>query len=242
MIPTNPSTKIALVTGASSEIGAATVARLISRGYFVLLQYNKTEPVLDKKIRNKIHVYKVDFSLRSNLSTFVHQLGVDVPHLDLIVNCAAQHEKNLALLEDPVVFEKVAAVNVYAPIALIKNIHTKMKDRENPSVIFISSYYALGKGSLKNIFYASTKTSLLTISRVIASECSPIRSNVIIPGYIKTKTYQKGRKEKDFKLDMKSSLNNDFVKIDSIVKAIDFIIDNKSVNATQIRVDGGLHV
>ena len=41
---------------------------------------------------------------------------------------------------------------------------------------------------------------------------------------------------------MKSSLNNDFVKIDSIVKAIDFIIDNKSVNATQIRVDGGLHV
>lgn len=235
--------KIGLVTGASSEVGFAVVEKLVSMGFFVVAQYNNNRPVLDSKISKSIYLLKVDFFSQKQLFNFVNKLELELPYIDLIVNCAAQHEKNLSLIQDEYsMFERVSKINMFAPIYIVKKLYKKMSNRDNSLIISISSFYAFGKGSLSNIFYAATKTSLLTISRIFALEYSPIRSNIIIPGYINTKTYRKGRSSKDVENDKKNSLNKELTSSLSILKTIEFIINNRSINAAEIKVDGGLYI
>ena len=237
------SKKIAVVTGASSEIGVVIVKDLILKGFYVVAQYNDNRPMLDDKVSQSVYLYKADFLSGKGLANFVTKLEFSLPYIDLIVNCAALHEKHLTSLQDEYsIFQKVSKINTFVPIYIVKKLHKKMLKRENSLIISISSFYAVGKGSLSNIFYATTKTSLLTMSRIFALEYIPIRSNVIIPGYVDTKTYRKGRSNKDIENDKKSSLNKELTSSVSILKTVEFIINNKSINAAEIKVDGGLYI
>lgn len=235
--------KIGLVTGASSEIGVAIAEKLVSMGFFVFAQYSSHVPLLSERVRDEISLIKVDFLSDKDLDIAIKELLRRAPHFDIIINCAALHEKYLRKEKDEYsTFQKVSKVNVFAPLYIVKKLHKKMTKREDPLVVFISSFYSHKRGSLLNIFYAATKTSLLTISRILAIEYVPMRSNVIIPGYVNTKTYKKGRSDIDIKRDIDNSLNGSLVPVIDIVKAIEFVISNKSINATEIKVDGGLHI
>lgn len=235
--------KIGLVTGASSEIGLAVVEKLVSMGFFVFAQYNNNQPEVKQELIEHVKFFKVNFLFDQELTSFTQLLELEAPHLDVVVNCASLHEKYLLSDQDDYsIFQKVSKVNMFTPLFIIKRLHKKMSERESSSVIFISSFYSRGKGSLSNIYYAITKTALLTMSRVLAIEHSPVRSNIIVPGYVDTRTYRKGRVEEDIEKDIKNSLNKHLVPVLDIVKTVEFIIENKSLNASEIKVDGGLYI
>lgn len=235
--------KTCLVTGASSEIGIEIVKKMVSVGYFVFAHYKDNVPELSEEFKSSVSFLKADFSDNAEFENFINELETKIKNLDLIINCAGLHEKNLREdLGEYEKFQQVSRINIFVPIHLFKKLKSKMQNTENPLVIFISSYYSHGGGDFDNIYYSATKTSLSTISRIIAKENSPIRSNLVTPGYVNTDSYRKGRTKEEIDEDKNGSLVGDFVKVGDVVNAIEFIIDNKSINATEIRVDGGLDI
>lgn len=236
-------TKIALVTGGSSEFGSRIAEKLVALNFYVVVQYCNNKPVLTATHAEKIALVKADFSSQSQLSRFAQKLGANLPHLDIVINCAALHDKHFPdSLESYPAFQKISMVNTYSPVFLIEKLHTKMRNRENALIILISSYYAYKRGALSNIFYSASKTSLLSLSRIFAIEYAPIRSNVIIPGFVDTKTYRLGRDKQRIATEEKSSLNQCLTPIQNIVQTVEFMIQNQSLTATEIKVDGGLNI
>lgn len=235
--------KTALITGAYSEIGFKVCSILASEGYRLICQYT-TCPKDELLVTQKINFVSVqaDFNDQKSLESFVNFVCEHADTVDVIVHCAAKHEKTILEGTSESIFDTIAHVNLFAPIFITEKFVDKMKTSDNPIVIFISSTYAKQRGSLKNIYYASTKTALHTVSRIFARDFAPIRSNVIMPGYVDTPMYRSGREESEVEQDKQSALNRKLVPSQDIAETVLFIVKNKSINGTVIPVDGGLHL
>lgn len=235
--------KTAVITGASSEIGAAVCRALLLSGYRVIGQYAFHPCGFSSERESGAFVpVQSNFVDKASLESFVDFVCDYSDTVDVIVHCAAKHEKEIPGKSEEEVFDMVFRVNVFSPTIITRKLLEKMRTSDNPVVIFISSTYVRHLGSLKNIYYAASKTALHTISRIIARESVPIRSNVIVPGYVLTPTYQQGRSESDIDQDKKAALNGSLVTSSDIAETVLFIIKNKSINGASISVDGGLRV
>lgn len=235
--------KTALITGASSEIGMAMCHVLAAQDFRIICQYatDRKGDLFREKKKDFIPV-RADFNDQESVGEFIDFINSSADSIDVIVHCAAKHEKMIADAADAALFDAVAHVNLFAPIFITRALADKMKRSDNPAIIFISSTYAKQRGSLENIYYASTKTALHTVSRIFAREFSPIRSNVIMPGHVDTPSYRFGRSRSDRERDEAASLGHALVLPQDIADTALFIIENKSVNGSVIAVDGGLHI
>ncbi len=234
--------KTAVVTGAYSEIGLQICKGLASQGYKLICQYSSIEKnyILQNEGITDFISAKADFSDDKSVKQFIDFIYKKTDTVDILVHCAAKHEKNTGYKIEQLIFDVIAHVNLFSPIFITQNLIDLMKKSGNPCIIFVSSTYYKQLGSLKNIYYASTKTALHTVSRIFAREYSPVRSNVIVPGFVDTPTYNLGRNTSQIDLDKKASLNKILVSPQAIVETVLFIIKNKSINGTTIDVDGGL--
>jgi 3-oxoacyl-[acyl-carrier protein] reductase len=235
--------KTALVTGAFSAIGLEICRVLSLRGYKLICQYanNSKGRLLKEKGIDFASVIS-DFSSHKSVVELVDFIDKQTNSLDVIVHCASKHEKLMTSSSEEIIFNTVAHVNLFAPVFITNRLIDKMRMSDNPVIIFISSTYAKQLGSTKNIYYASTKTALHTVSRILARELPPVRSNVIMPGYVDTPSYRLGRTDIDIERDKQLSLNKTLVSAQDIADATLFIIDNRLVNGSVVTVDGGLNI
>lgn len=233
--------KTAIITGAFSDIGLEICDALGSQGYKLICQYSSKEnSVLLKSKGFDVISVRANFSTHKGILKFIDYLEKKTDSVDILVHCAAQVEKRMKNIPEASVFSIISNVNLYAPILITKKMVIKMKQSENPNILFLSSTYAKRLGSLKSIYYASTKSALIAVSRIFAQEFVGIRSNVIIPGYVDTKTYRLERDVSRIKKDKKLALTKKLVSPKEISDTVDFIIKNKALNGAVIEVDGGL--
>lgn len=233
--------KTAIITGASSEIGLAVCDALASQGFRLICQYSEhpKESLLRGKNIDFVSV-GADFSDQQSTEQFVAFVEDHTASIEVIVHCAAKHEKMITDETGEHIFDIVARVNLFAPIYITNKLASKMRLSDNPVIIFISSTYAEQFGTFDNIYYAATKTALHTVSRICARELFPIRSNVIVPGYVDTPSYRLGRTDVLIQKDEQASVSKKLVSAQDIADTVLFIVSNKSVNAATMAVDGGL--
>ena len=190
--------KLALVTGASRGIGAATAAALAAAGAHVILVARNAKSL--EEIEGRIHdaggsatIAPLDLTEGDSIGKLAAAVGERWSALDLLVLNAAMLG-SLTPVEhiDPKEYAKLLATNLLAPQALIAAFDPMLRHAERADIVALTS----SVGSEPRAFwgaYGSSKAALETLMLAYADEtehAGKIRVHVVDPGATRTRMRQ----------------------------------------------------
>jgi len=188
----------ALITGASSGIGAACATAFGARGARVLMHYNRQESEAQRIMERVRGAGGQGELLRADLATMdgIRSLARDLAgrRIDILVNNAGsliQRTPVLNFTEE--LWEQVLTLNLTSAFFLAKAVLAGMVERKSGFVVNVSSVAARNGGGLGALAYASAKGALSTMTMGLAKEFAPlgIRINAVSPGTIDTNYHRK---------------------------------------------------
>jgi short-subunit dehydrogenase len=186
MTNTNPGT--ALVTGASSGIGAVYADRLARRGYDLILVARSEEKLaaLAKHITattgRVVRVVPADLTSDSDLAR-VEAVIAESPTLTLLVNNAGVGAMAALLQADIGKMTDLIALNVTAPTRLAYKAVPGFVERGAGAVINISSIVAVAPELLNGV-YGGSKAFMLALSQSMHHELADkgVKVQAVLPG------------------------------------------------------------
>jgi 3-oxoacyl-[acyl-carrier protein] reductase len=186
--------KVALVTGGSRGIGAASARALADQGANVAISYvaspEKAEAVVaELKAKGvKARAYKADQASTEEVDQLVKDVAKDFGRLDILVNNAgvavggAVDDPN----SDTVALARQDAINVHGVIAAIRAASNLMG--EGGRIVTIGSFLATRASVPGLADYTASKAAVVGYSKGAARDLGPrgITVNVLQPGSIDT--------------------------------------------------------
>jgi 3-oxoacyl-[acyl-carrier protein] reductase len=185
--------KVAVVTGGSSGIGAATVRMLADEGASVVICYNKglerARTLLDElpKAEHRIQHLAVEDS--SSVRRAAEEIGNAYGRADILVNSAGftrpiPHAQLDAL--DDALLDAILIANVRGPFAMIRALVPLLRKADEGVIVNVSSISAF-TGSGSNIAYCASKAALDTMTLSLARVLGPqIRVLCVSPAAVAT--------------------------------------------------------
>ena len=187
-----PETRVAIVTGSSSGIGAAVARRAAREGYNVLVNYNSNregaEEVVAYCLEQGVEAVAVgadvgeDAACRALAGVAADSWG----RIDVLVNNAGTtkfcaHGDLEGLDADD--FHRLYQVNTIGAFQMIRAVAPVMKQRGG-AIVNVASVAGL-KGVGSSLAYACSKAAMLAINKSMARELGPeIRVNAVCPGMV----------------------------------------------------------
>ena len=189
-------TKIALVTGASRGIGAATAIQLAADGYAVCVNYMGSKDKADQvvaditKAGGKAIAVQGDMGVEADILRLFNTADKELGPVTALVNNAALNRTHGsgAVEEMPLeLLESVYRVNVFGVFIACREAVKRMKQAGGGAIVNVSSEAAKFGGN-RMTHYASSKAAINTFTIGFAREVAPygIRVNTISPGIIDT--------------------------------------------------------
>ena len=187
--------KLALVTGASRGIGAATAEALAAAGAHVILTARTAKAL--EEIEDRIHaaggnstIAPMDLAQRDQIAKLAEAIAGRWGSLDIMILNAAMLG-SLAPVEhlDAKEFERVIALNLLAPQALIAAFDPMLRRAKQADVIGITS----SVGATPRAFwggYGASKAALDTLLLAYADETAHsgrLRVQIVDPGATRTR-------------------------------------------------------
>jgi short-subunit dehydrogenase len=187
----------ALVTGASSGIGAIYADRLARRGHDLILVARDRESLgtLAKRLINdtgrSVEVINADLTKKEDLARVEQVLRTDAGITVLVNNAGTAMSGDLASA-DPDRLENMIRLNVLAPSLLALAAIPGFVARGTGTLINISSVLALAPENF-NGSYSGTKAYILNLSLRLQQEVASkgIRVQVVLPGATRTAIWEK---------------------------------------------------
>jgi 3-oxoacyl-[acyl-carrier protein] reductase len=190
----------ALVTGASSGIGAETAVAFGSRGAYVLVHYNASrtgaEDALSRlrEAGGEGELLAADLSTESGIDGFVQQLGSLARRIDILINNAGSLVERRKFLElTPDLWNRVITLNWTSAMRIAQAVLPGMIERKRGFIVNLSSIAARNGGGIGAVAYASSKAAVSCMTKGMAKEFAPygIRVNAISPGTIDNNFHRK---------------------------------------------------
>ena len=178
--------RVALVTGASSGIGEATVLELIRRGFVVYAGARRVERMAHLAERGA-RVIRLDVTDDESMSAAVTGILNDQGRIDVLVNNAGvARDGILALFSDDDV-DTVVDLNIKGTVYMTRLVSRRMLARRRGHIVNISSIVGLS-GYRGLAVYSASKAALDGMTRALARELGSrgIVVNGIAPGYLRT--------------------------------------------------------
>ncbi|AMP15754.1 SDR family NAD(P)-dependent oxidoreductase [Collimonas pratensis] len=186
----------ALITGASSGIGAVYARRLAARGHDLVLVARATDRLdtLANELRDahgvSIEVLTADLTDGQQLEPVLQRLRSETP-IDILVNNAGAGLLGDFANADPAEMHKLLQLNVLAPTLLASAAIGGMVERGSGSIINIASVLALLPEYSHGI-YAATKSYVLTLSQSLAAEVTKgVYIQAVLPAATRTEIYER---------------------------------------------------
>ncbi len=185
--------KVALITGGSRGIGAATVRMFVQAGAKVVFNYQSAREQAEALVREvgteNCRAVRCDLSSTTAAEQLVAAATAAFGRLDILV---ANH--GIWPPEDAPVdrmrdeqWHRTIAVNLDAVFVLIKHSVAQMKKQTGGSIVLVSST-AGQRGEAFHCDYAASKGALISMTKGLSTELAPdgIRVNCIAPGWVDT--------------------------------------------------------
>lgn len=185
------STKRALITGATSGIGAAIAARLAREG-FALVMLGRDKQRL-ARLRTSLASQEtaetelVDLARPDRLARTMQKLAKRLPTLDAIVHAAGLFVGGSALETDREDLEQMLQVNVHAPMAITRALLPSL-ERARGTLVFINSSGVL-RPQRQTASYMACKHALRALTDSLREEVNTrgVRVTTIYPGRTATR-------------------------------------------------------
>lgn len=191
--------RVALVTGASSGIGAATASVLADLGAIVALGYHQNEEganqVLDQIMKEggKALAICADMRRAADISSLVKRATDELGPIDILVNNAGSLVQRQAIRElTPERWNEIMNLNLTSVMLCSQAVATSMIERKRGAIINIVSIAGRTGGGPGAAAYSVAKGGLITFTKSLAKELAPhdVRVNAISPGVIDTPFHQ----------------------------------------------------
>ncbi len=189
--------RTALITGASSGIGAALARELASRGITVGLVARRQDRLAEVLAECQTDApgsryFVEDLADPSAAARVADAAWSAFGHVDVLVNNAAIPGVRHVTRLDPGEVERVMQVNFQAPVRLTLALLPRMLERAAGTIVNVSS---LGGrlGILREAAYCSSKFALCGWSESLALDLwnTPLQVKLIIPGAVDTEIWDR---------------------------------------------------
>ena len=178
----------ALITGASSGIGAVYADRLARRGYDLILVARNVERLAALAMRltdetgRSVEILAADLTERTDLSSVERVLRTDAS-ITLLLNNAGVGATAPLLRSDIVKMDAMIALNVGVPTHLTYAVAPAFVARGSGTIINIASIVAIAPELLNGV-YGGSKAFVLAFSRSLHHELADegIRVQAVLPG------------------------------------------------------------
>lgn len=182
----------ALVTGASSGIGAGLAVALAKAGATVGLAARRTERLQDVLEACRVHspasrIWTIDLARREAADELAEAVTSELGSVDLLVNCAGIPKRRHVTRLDPITVEQVMQVNYLAPVRLTLALLPGMLERHEGRIVNVSSVAAT-LSSPGEAAYDASKAALSAFSEAMAVDLwdTGIKVMVVYPGLVDT--------------------------------------------------------
>lgn len=236
-------TRVALVTGGSGGIGAATCRALAADGFHVLVGYggsaDKAQAVVEA-CDGAAQAVHVDVTDEASVTAAVEQ-ATEVGTLAVVVNNAGIADDDLLMRLDPARFDRTIEVNLRGAYLVSRAAIRPMLRARHGRIISVASVVAL-RGNVGQTAYAASKAGLIGFTKSLAREVARkgITANVVAPGFVATAmTDELGDAARETLVDMAPT--GRAVEADEVAAAIRFLAADAagSITGAVLPVDGG---
>lgn len=185
----------ALITGASSGIGAIYADRLARRGYDLLLVARDAGRLIELSMRLR-REYSIeatplaaDLGKPPELAAVVERLRTDST-ISILVNCAGVGPSGKLLAAEPASLDRLVHLNVNALHALAVAAARAFAARGAGAIINIASVVALMQERF-NASYVASKSFVLSFTQALDAEVKPlgVRVQAVLPGFTRTEIF-----------------------------------------------------
>jgi len=177
---------VALVTGASSGIGAASARRLAAAGYRVALNYRDHAGEAES-IASSVDgkAYQADVAEPDAVAKMIRAIESELGPIGLAVCNAGTYTECLLDDLDDGLWERTLRVNLGGCYHVARAVAPGMR-RRGGAIITISSEMAFVGGSASS-HYVASKAAILGFTKALARELAPtVRVNAVAPGPVDT--------------------------------------------------------
>jgi NAD(P)-dependent dehydrogenase (short-subunit alcohol dehydrogenase family) len=245
--------RVALVTGASRNIGAAIAVRLATDGAAVAVNYWGEDTQAEAQaLVNRLTAtgsdaaaFNCDVGQERPVAELIEGIETALGRVDILVNNAALSVASDVKWTDVTSenWEQVMRVNLFGAFFCARAVFPGMSRSGRGQIVNVSSVRAL-TARAGNIHYTASKAALLGFTRTLAAELGPagIRVNTVVVGAIKTPeeaVYGQGA-EIDARI-----INNQCLKRrgqpEDVAAAVSFLVsaDSSFITGQALLVDGG---
>ncbi|WP_342710005.1 SDR family oxidoreductase [Bradyrhizobium sp. B124] len=254
-------TKVAIVTGSATGLGAACAIELADRGWNITINYSKSKKDAEETFE-KVKAKGVDAILvQANVGQDADCRKLAAATLEkwgridgLINNAATTKFQKEGDLEDvtPEDFECIMRINVAGPYMMTRAVWPTMRKQweereERGSIVNISSIGgATGNGS--SIPYVASKGGLNTMTLALARWLGPaVRVNTVCPGIVQGRWLLNGMGETEYEKLKEKMTQNTPLRLagtaeQSAEAAVFFLTSASGVTGEILLVDAGSHL
>ena len=192
---------VAIVTGGSRGVGAATAKMLSKNGWNVIITCSSSIEEAEKVAKEcsnetaQVIALQADVSNDLDCKATINKAIEKWNRIDALINNAGttkfvwdHSDLNSLDAED---FQHIYAVNVVGPFQMVKASKEHLLNSANPCVVNVSSIGGI-KGIGSSLAYASSKGALNSMTLSMARNLGPIRVNAVCPGFIEGEWLKKG--------------------------------------------------
>lgn len=247
---------VAIVTGSSSGVGAASALALAQRGCHVVINYSRNEEgarATERSCREagvETEVVGADVAEDADCRRLVEAAEKKWGRLDAVVNnagttkfCAHDNLEGLSK-ED---FLRIYSVNTVGAYQMCRAAAPIMKRGGQGSIVNVASVAGvMGVGS--SIAYAASKGALVTMTLSLARVLGPeIRVNAVCPGFIQGEWLKQGMGAENYErtkafLDSSTPLRQTMTP-EKVARSILYLVaDAIGITGETLLVDGGMHL
>ncbi len=251
------SNNVAIVTGSSSGVGAATARLLASLGCHVVINYNSNADGANEVAEDCIGEGAETLVCQGNVAedidcrAMVEQAIGKWGRVDILVNNAGttkfcDHANLEGLDSDD--FHRIYGVNVVGAYQMVRAVSTPMKSQEEGGVIVNVASTAGVTGIGSCIAYAASKGALVTMTLSLARSMGPeLRVNAVCPGFIEGEWLREGFGDKKYEELMNFNRKNSALGVTATAETVAdailcFITGPQIVTGETLIVDGGRHL
>jgi 3-oxoacyl-[acyl-carrier protein] reductase len=187
--------RVALVTGASSGIGAATAVTLADLGARVAIGYHRNTRGAEET-RNRIVsgggsavALTADVRRADDIRRLVDRASTELGPIDILVNNAGSLVARIGIRElTPDRLDDILALNFKSAVLASQAVVDSMIERRRGAIVNIVSIAGHNGGGPGAGPYAAAKAALTAYTKSLAKELAPhgVRVNAVAPGVIDT--------------------------------------------------------
>ena len=246
--------KSVFITGGTVGTGLAAAERFAKEGYdvFITSRSGERAEIAARTIAEKYGIFAKGYALDIRNEDRVKDIFADIDAQGKFVETVILNSADMGFGSDPAKgmpmfdcsieeFQRVFETNLVWNFMIIRQAALRMREHHKGAIVFISSNTAY-RAIPNRIAYSTSKGGINAMSRALAVDLGQygIRSNVVLPGTIKTQRWEDMGKNRI--VDGSLTPLGDISDFEDIANAAWYLgsDESKNVTGTEITVDGGM--